>query len=220
MTKWAVLVGVAGLAAAANADVIISEIVDGDLSGGNPKFVELYNAGGAPVTFGPNDFVKGYFNGGTTANTTVSLDGVTIAPGQAFVIASTGNAGDLQFQIAYGFDADMYTSAFFGNGDDAFTLEIGGVIVDMYGVVGVDGSGLAWDYTDSYGFRNATVGSASSTFVESEWTFGGVAALDAPDDATRIQLLQQYTTPGTHVPTPGSLALLAVGGLAAARRRR
>lgn len=203
----------------ATADVIISEVIDGDLAGGNPKFVELTNTGGSAVTFGAADSVKIYFNGGTSANSTISLDGISIAAGDSFVIASNANAGDAAFLQAYGFNADLYTPAFFGNGDDVYTLD-NGATVDSMGPVGVDGTGTAWEYTDGYNFRNPTVLSPNSSFTEAEWTFGGVASLDAPDDASRIALLTQFTTPGTHnfVPEPASAILLALGALALRRR--
>jgi hypothetical protein len=215
-----ILCAVAGMATTALGDVLITEVVDGDLAGGNPKFVELCNTGPGDVTFGVDDFVKIYFNGGVSAGTSVSLDGVTISAGTAIVIASSSNNGDVAFQTAYGLDATIYTGSSFGNGDDVYTLEGVGGIIDTYGPVGVDGTGENWEYTDSYAYRDYSITSPNATFTEPEWVFGGVKALDGPDDPTRIALLQQFTSPFVHVPTPGAASLLAVAGLAAARRRR
>jgi len=214
------VLAVALLVSAASADVVISEVVDGDLAGGNPKFVELTNTGGSTVTFGLDDEVKAYFNGGVTTTSITSLDGVSILAGDSFVIASTANDGQNQFFNAYGFHADLYTPAFFGNGDDVYTLENLDVVLDEYGHVGVDGTGMVWEYTDSYAFRNPTAITQNPTFASGDWTYGGVAALDGPDDATRIALLQTYTTPGTHefVPEPASLMLLGLGALLLRRR--
>lgn len=219
------LAAVAGFASAATADIIVSEVVDGDLSGGNPKFVELTNTGGAAVTFGALDSVQVFSNGNGVASATVSLDGITIGVGESFVIASTANGGQAQFLAAYGFDADLYTGSFFGNGNDAYGLNVGGTIVDIFGnpadVSGGSDFSAVWAYNDSYAFRNANSITAGA-FSAADWTYGGSLALDAGDDATRIALLQQFTTPGTHnfVPAPGAVALLGMGGLLAARRRR
>lgn len=221
MKKFASLLAVAGLVAVANADVIISEVVDGDLSGGNPKFVELTNTGVAAYVFGAGDSIQVYSNGSVSASATVSLNGISIAPGDSYVIASSANDGIAQFNNAYGFGADLFTGAFFSNGDDVYALNIGGTVVDSAGQIGVDGTGTGWEYLDSYGYRNPT-SITQGAFNLADWTFGGVAALDGPDDATRIALLQARTTPGTHVfiPTPGALALIGLGGLVAGRRRR
>lgn len=221
MKKFASLLAVAGLVAVANADVIVSEVVDGDLSGGNPKFVELTNTGVAAYVFGAGDSIQVYSNGNVTASATVSLNGISIAPGDSYVIASSANDGVNQFNIAYGFGADLFTGAFFGNGDDVYALNIGGTVVDAMGAIGVDGTGTGWEYTDSYAYRNPT-SITQSGFNVSDWTFGGVAALDAPADPARIALLQANTTPGTHnfIPAPGALALVGLGGLVAGRRRR
>lgn len=221
MKKSLALIAVAGLVAVANADVIVSEVVDGDLSGGNPKFVEITNTGSVAYAFGASDSVQLFFNGSGSSTGSVSLSGVVIAAGDSFVIASSANDGINQFLNAYGFNADVYTGTFFGNGDDVYALNIGGTVVDAMGQIGVDGSGTGWEYTDSYAFRNPT-SITQGAFNLADWTFGGVAALDAGDDATRIALLQAHTTPGSHnfVPAPGALALAGLGGLVAGRRRR
>jgi uncharacterized protein (TIGR03382 family) len=221
MKKTFALLAVAGLVAVANADVIISEVVDGDLTGGNPKFVELTNTGVAAYVFGAGDSVQVYSNGSVSASATVSLSGVSIAPGASYVIASSANDGITQWGIAYGGAPNLFTGSFFSNGDDVYALNIGGTVVDSAGQIGVDGTGTGWEYLDSYGFRNPT-SITQGAFNLADWTFGGVAALDGPDDATRVALLQANTTPGTHVfiPTPGALALLGLGGLVGGRRRR
>lgn len=221
MKKTLALVAFAGITAVANADVIISEVVDGDLSGGNPKYVELTNTGVAAYVFGASDAIQVYSNGSTSASATVSLSGISIAAGDSYVIASSANDGVNQFLAAYGVGADLFTGAFFSNGDDVYALNIGGTVVDSAGQIGVDGTGTGWEYLDSYGFRNPS-SITQGAFNLADWTFGGVAALDGPDDATRIALLQAFTTPGTHtfIPAPGALALVGLGGLVAGRRRR
>ncbi len=215
------VVALAGSAQADFGSLFISEVVDGDLAGGNPKFVEICNPTSSAVTLGADDFLRIYFNGGVAATTNVPLAGITIPAGSAYTIASSANDGIAQFNLAYGFGANLFTGSFFGNGDDAYSLETGSIVHDVYGVIGVDGTGQSWEYLDSYANRPALTAPNGGVFDPATWAFGGVAALDGADDATRIALLQSRTSPGVHpIPTPGAVALMGFAGLAAARRRR
>jgi hypothetical protein len=214
------LLGVVGLAMSASADLIITEVVDGDLSGGNPKWVEICNTGGSDVTFTGDDFLRVYFNGGGSASVNVSLDGITITSNTAIVVASTSNGGQAAFENTYGVAATLYTGSSFGNGDDTYSLEGLSGVIDTYGPIGVDGTGTAWEYTDSFAYRNFNITASNPTFAESEWTFGGVGALDGPDDSTRTALLLANTTPFSHVPAPGVVGLAGLAGMVAFRRRR
>ena len=41
-----------------------------------------------------------------------------------------------------------------GNGDDVYELYDGSSVVDIYGEVGVDGTGEDWEYLDAIAYRN------------------------------------------------------------------
>jgi len=218
MKSTLALLGVVGLATTASADLLITEVVDGDLSGGNPKWVEICNTGSSDVTFTADDFLRVYFNGSVSASTNVGLDGITVSANTAIVIATT--SGQTAFENTYGMPATLYTGSSFGNGDDVYSLEGLSGVIDTYGPIGTDGTGMVWEYTDSYAFRNFNISASNPSFSTSEWTFGGVGALDAPDDATRTALLLAHTTPFVHVPAPGVAGLAGLACLAAVRRRR
>ncbi len=207
----------------ANAQLIISEIVDGSLPGGNPKFVEITNTSGVDFTFGAGGVIV-QSNANTDLDIDVDMSGVTILAGQSFVIASSQNDGVNVFESTYGFAANLYTTAFFGNGDDRYILSDGVNLVDIFGQINIDGTGEAWEYTDSYAFRNADVISGSGgSFDLMQWSLGGVGALNAGgDDNAKLPIILQFTTPGAHnfVPAPGAAAVLAMGGLVGLRRRR
>ncbi len=227
---------VASGSAFASGGLIISEIVDGSLSGGLPKFVEITNTSGAPVDL--SGFSLGNINNGgaTMGFDALVLDSI-LAPGDSYVVSFENNdePGIGTFFDVYGFDPDNFAQGSFINGDDVVVLfqgaglagdaadGSGAPVVDLYGVVGVNGDGEVWDYTDGYSFRDAnTIKGNGGSFDDPNWVFGGLNSLAGPDEAAEIALLLNLTTPGSHdfVPTPGAAGLLGLAGFAMARRRR
>jgi lamin tail-like protein/PEP-CTERM motif-containing protein len=217
-------------ASSADAGLIISEVVDGTLSGGNPKFVEITNTGVADFTFTGGGIIN-QSNAATDLDIDVDLTGVTILAGQSYVIQSTSNGGQAIFESTYGFAADLYTTAYFSNGDDRYILAdaddgLGAAtnLVDIHGDINTDGTGLPWEYLDGYAYRLPTaITGNGGVFAIGEWFHSGVNGLEDPgyDDVVEAALIVAQTTPGTHnyVPEPASLALISLGGLAMLRRR-
>lgn len=222
MRKTMIAAIAAGVAGTASADIIISEVVDATLAGGNPKFVELTNTGNADYTFGAGAGIIVQSNANTDLDIDVDLTGVVIPAGASYVIQSSSNDGQNVFFNTYGFHADLYTPAFFSNGDDRYIVTDGGIL-DIHGQIDTDGTGEAWEYTDGYAYRLPDyVSGVGSAFDISQWFHSGVNGLETGDDVTETQLILANTTPGTHnfVPAPASAALLGLGGIAAIRRRR
>ncbi len=143
--------------------VILSEVVD-HASLSRLKFIELANVGG--ITVDLSDWNLNVYENGSGGARSVRLFG-ELAPGEAYVIASADGAED--FRAEYGFDADLYSSVAFVNGNDAFTLTGPAGQLDTYGQIGVDGLGLDWDYTDAVVERVPGVYLASSEWVAGEW---------------------------------------------------
>jgi hypothetical protein len=123
------------------ADLFFSEYIEGS---SNNKALEIYNGTGAAIDLAAEKYVvQTYFNGNTTANSTINLTG-TVANGDVFVLAQSSANPTILAQV------DQTTSASWFNGDDAIVLRNGGAsgtIVDAIGQVGVDpgtewGSGL------------------------------------------------------------------------------
>ena len=128
-------------ASAQTADLLISEYVEGSSLN---KAVELYNGTAAPVDLGAGGYrLEIYFNGSTSAGTTVTLSGVVPA-GDVFVVADDGADAAI---LAV---TDQTSAASFFNGNDAIVVRKGGAggpVVDSLGQVGFDpgsqwGSGL------------------------------------------------------------------------------
>ncbi len=221
---------VMAIANAASAQLIISEISDGTLPSGLPKFVELTNTGCDPIDLSAYS-IGNYNNGGPTLGGAAStvLSGM-LAPGDSYVISyeNGDSSGVGAFFDLYGFDPDNFDLGSFINGDDVIALFLGAAtgdgsdatLVDVYGFVGVDGSGQTWDYTDGFSSRNANVTAGNAgTFVESEWTFGGANAHEnSPtacgfDDVCEAANILANTDPGTHTfdaPTCGSPEVIVI----------
>lgn len=224
---------IAGISTA-SAQLFISEVVDATLPSGLPKFVELYNAGPSTVDLSLYSFGN-FSNGSTTlgggASTVLSGN---LGPGEAYVISyeNGDEPGVGTFFNTYGFDPDNFDLGAFTNGDDAYALFLGpatgdgsdATLIDVYGVIGVDGTGENWEYTDGFSYRLPSITAANTTWTASEWSVGGANSLETGDDVTELALILESTTPGTHtVPEPGTIAFIfgaLTFGFVAWRRRK
>jgi hypothetical protein len=57
------------------------------------------------------------------------------------------------------------------NGDDAIELYKDSVVIETFGDINVNGTGTAWEYKDSWAYKDP---SGSVTFSGGNWIFGGV----------------------------------------------
>jgi hypothetical protein len=103
----------------------------------NNKFLEIYNGTGSDVDLSIYS-VELYSNGNSVASNTLSLNGITLAAGDVYVIANS--SADPTILNA----ADTTSTVTFFNGDDAIALLKNGTPIDVIGEIGVDpGSGWA-----------------------------------------------------------------------------
>lgn len=151
-------------------NLIISGVIDGPLSGGVPKAIELY------VTADIADLsiygIGSANNGGGTDGQEFRLSGSASA-GDYIYIASE-NTG---FESFFGFAPDFINSAANINGDDAIELFQNDVVVDVFGDINVDGTDEPWEYLDGWAYRNNGA-TPSTTFDIKDWSFSGTNALD------------------------------------------
>ncbi len=184
----------------AQADLLINEVVDGDLPGGHPKWVELRNTG--LTTVDPTTFaIANYNNGNTTpgGGSSTPLVGGTLAAGGYYIISYEypGTANTYSSVYSGMQQPDLHIGPF-TNGDDVLSLEdLGGTFVDQYGELGVDGTGEVWEYMDGYSFRAGTVANGG-TWDAGDWVYGGVKSLEDEVGGVpaKIALLQTLTSPG------------------------
>jgi hypothetical protein len=176
--------------------LIISEVADpGDVY--QARFVELYNATDAPINL-TGWQIRRYANANTTSGD-IDLAG-EIASGETFVIASS----ESDFTTQFGFAPDQSSGTVSGNGDDTYELFNGTDVVDIYGEVGTDGTGEAWEYEDSHGVRIASIGAGNTTWTASEWTIAAAAVAGmTPGDHT-------CDYPGGSTITPEKLAITSI----------
>ena len=131
----------------ASSQLIISGVIDGDLSGGNPKAVELYALSDIADL---SAYAIGSANNGGGSD------------GQEFIFPSdSATAGDYitiatestEFNNFFGYTPDYTDGAASINGDDAIELFFNNAVVDVFGEIDVDGTDQPWEYTDGWARR-------------------------------------------------------------------
>lgn len=187
--------------------LLITEILDGPLTGGLPKFVEITNIGSESANL--TAYSLGVFVNGNTHLRSPFLDTVVsqslmlsgnLSAGASYIVnfENGDTPGTSAFRDVYGFDPDHYEFDAVFNGDDAIVLFVGAATdyatdattVDSFGQVGMDGTGALWDYIDSRAARRGTVTAPPSAtndptafgFVAAEWDCLGPDALDGMDE--------------------------------------
>ena len=153
-------------------DLKITGVVDGPLTGGIPKAVELY---------AENDIadlsiygIGSANNGGGTDGEEFTFPADAISAGTFIYVASEA----VEFANFFGFAPNYTDSAANINGDDAIELFMNGSVIDVFGDINVDGTGQAWDYVDGWVYRKNGTGPDGSTFILDNWTYSGTDALD------------------------------------------
>ncbi len=156
----------------ASANMILTGVVDGPLSGGT-KMVEVYvYADIADLSLYGLGFAN---NGGGTDGQEYTFPADAVTAGTFLYIANNAD----NFNNYFGFAADYIDSSLGGfNGDDAIEVYENGAVIDIFGDVDVDGTGTPWDHLDSWAYRVDNTGPDGSTFVLANWTVQAVDLLD------------------------------------------
>ncbi|MEN1784152.1 MAG: DUF5689 domain-containing protein, partial [Bacteroidota bacterium] len=132
-------------------EVFFSELADPDNNTG-ARFVELYNAGNTPIDLNKWS-IRRYTNDNTDVSATIDLSGLHINSHSALVIASD----PVEFEQVYGFTPHSSAgknSPADSNGDDNLELvDPFGEVIDVFGIVGEDGSGTNHEFEDGRAFR-------------------------------------------------------------------
>ncbi|AEE52990.1 T9SS type A sorting domain-containing protein [Haliscomenobacter hydrossis] len=153
-------------------DLVITGVIDGPLTGGIPKAIELYVINDIP-NLGIYS-VKSAFNGSASFTATYTLSGSATA-GQYLYLATES----AMFNTFFGFNPTFVNGSVPNiNGDDVIGLFRNADLIDQFGELGVDGSGQPWDYLDGWAYRSSNGYGPDGRFLLDNWSFSGINALD------------------------------------------
>lgn len=147
--------------------IFISEIADPDNNAG-ARFVELYNASEESLSL-KGWSLERFTNDNTAISSSIDLSEYEI-PGRGFLIISPNSE---EFKNVYGFDADVAVgtnSPADSNGDDNLVLvDPFGSVMDVFGVIGEDGSNTNHEFEDGRAVRKIEVDTNNAIFSSAEW---------------------------------------------------
>jgi len=173
---------------AQSGQVIITTVVDGTCSSATPRMVELYVSGTVDFT-GYKLQLQYNSNTDWTGNIDLSALG-TLTDTYAYVYNDgSENNFTTEFPSAAGYPSIESGTVSFNGDDRVRVVDANDNVLDMFGEDGVDGSGTAWEYLDSWAKRQSGQG-PNPTFDVNEWDFGGPNALDnkcSASDGTTLE---------------------------------
>ncbi|MDF4203507.1 DUF5689 domain-containing protein [Maribacter sp. SA7] len=168
-----------------SSSILISEIADPDNNAG-ARFVELYNTSEETLSL-KGWKLKRYTNDNIEVSSSIDLSNYEI-PGKGFLIISP-NAEE--FKNIYGFDSNISVgtnSPADSNGDDTIVLvDPFNSVVDIFGVIGEDGSNTNHEFEDGRAVRKIEINSNNTVFDPAEWLIyndtGGEGTINQPQNA-------------------------------------
>ncbi|WP_127018822.1 DUF5689 domain-containing protein [Flagellimonas beolgyonensis] len=166
-------------------EIFISELADPDNNAG-ARFVELYNASTKPLDLNLWTLHR-YTNDNMEVSSSIDLSGLVIGAQSTLVISPNSQ----EFEMVYGFPPDLAVSTNSpadSNGDDNLELvDPFGTVIDVFGVIGEDGSNTNHEFEDGRAFRNMDVMKGNPVFTFSEWTIfndtGDAGTIKLPQNA-------------------------------------
>ncbi len=173
-------------------NLFFTEIADPDNNRG-ARFIEIYNAEASDVKLNGWS-IRRYTNENTEVSSELNLSGSTIQSQKTFVIA----ANALEFERVYGFKPDLEggtNGPADSNGDDNLVLvDSQGEVVDVFGIIGEDGSGTNHEFEDGRAYRKLSISLANPSFTFDEWIIWNDTGLNGT--INRPQMAPENFTPG------------------------
>ena len=174
-----------GFSQVPTSDLLITEITDPENSLTSGRYVEIYNISPLAIDLSTGYALVRWTNAGTTPQTPKYLNGIIPANG-FYVVCNSAT----KFLATYGVSASQDIGSggpADSNGDDNIALLApDGSIIDMFGVVGEDGSGTGHEFEDGRAERACGI-TSSSTWLVGDWNIdndsgGGDGPQYAPAD--------------------------------------
>ena len=167
--------------------LFISELADPD-NNTKARFVELYNAASTILSL-KGWQLRRYTNANIEPGSIIDLTGNTVDAESTFVIA----ANAAEFEAVYGFAPDLgigTNTPADSNGDDNLELvDPFGIPIDVFGVIGEDGTGTNHEFEDGRAIRNPDIVKGNPSYEFDEWIL-----YNDSGDAGTIQLPQNAPT--------------------------
>ncbi|WP_419212934.1 DUF5689 domain-containing protein [Maribacter sp. X9] len=165
--------------------IVISELADPDNNAG-ARFVELYNSADETLSLKGWSLVR-YTNANTTVSSSIDLSDYSIQ-GHGLLVVSPNAT---EFEVVYNRVPDIVVgtnSPADSNGDDNIVLlDPFGTVIDIFGVIGEDGSGTNHEFEDGRAVRKIDVVKGNSLFTPNEWQVfndtGGAGTVNSPQNA-------------------------------------
>ena len=174
--------------------IFISELADPENNTG-ARFVELYNGG--PETLSLNGWkLLRFTNANTEVSSEIDLSGFTVEGESTFVIASNSVEFENTYELTPDLAAGVNTAADSNGDDNLLLVDPFGEIIDVFGLVGEDGSGTNHEFEDGRAHRKLEVSNGNPVYMFSEWQVyndtGAEGTINEP------QIAPNDFTPGTH----------------------
>ncbi|WP_437369417.1 DUF5689 domain-containing protein [Maribacter litoralis] len=165
--------------------ILISEIADPNNNAG-ARFIELYNASSDNLSL-KGWTLQRYTNDNVEVSSSIDLSELTIEANGLLVISPDAE----EFEIVYGFVPDLgvgSNSPADSNGDDNIVLvDPFGKIIDIFGVVGEDGSNTNHEFEDGRALRRPEIVNGNAIFNANEWQIfndtGEMGTVNEPKNA-------------------------------------
>lgn len=165
--------------------ILISEIADPNNNAG-ARFIELFNASSDSLSL-KGWTLQRYTNDNVEVSSSIDLSELTIEANGLLVISPNAE----EFEIVYSFVPDLgvgTNSPADSNGDDNIVLvDPFGKIIDIFGVVGEDGSNTNHEFEDGRALRRPEIINGNAIFNANEWQIfndtGEMGTVNEPKNA-------------------------------------